>query len=47
MAVSDGLVVATEHPHHPMEVQGANDRKQLAELERHYQLREGLRLMGV
>ena len=46
MAVSDGLLVATEQPHHPMEVQGANDRKQLAELERHYQLREGLRLMA-
>ena len=46
MAVSDGLVVATEQPHDPMEVQGANDRKQLAELERHYQLREGRRLMA-
>ncbi|POA22780.1 UDP-N-acetylglucosamine diphosphorylase/glucosamine-1-phosphate N-acetyltransferase [Pseudomonas sp. FW300-N1A1] len=46
MAVSDGLVVATEHPHDAMEVQGANDRKQLAELERHYQLREGRRLMA-
>ena len=47
MAVSDGLVVATEQPHDPMEVQGANDRKQLAELERHYQLREGRRLMAL
>ncbi|RON05675.1 UDP-N-acetylglucosamine diphosphorylase/glucosamine-1-phosphate N-acetyltransferase [Pseudomonas brassicacearum] len=46
MAVSDGLVVDTEQPHDAMEVQGANDRKQLAELERHYQLREGLRLMA-
>ncbi|QQN98956.1 bifunctional UDP-N-acetylglucosamine diphosphorylase/glucosamine-1-phosphate N-acetyltransferase GlmU [Pseudomonas sp. SW-3] len=46
MAVSDGLVVATEHPHDAMEVQGANDRKQLAELERHYQLRAGRRLMA-
>jgi bifunctional UDP-N-acetylglucosamine pyrophosphorylase/glucosamine-1-phosphate N-acetyltransferase len=45
MAVSDGLVVATEQPHDPMEVQGANDRKQLSELERHYQLRAGRRLM--
>ena len=44
MAVSDGLVVATEQPLDPMEVQGANDRKQLAELERHYQLRAGRRL---
>ncbi|QAX82496.1 UDP-N-acetylglucosamine diphosphorylase/glucosamine-1-phosphate N-acetyltransferase [Pseudomonas sp. DTU12.3] len=46
MAVSDGLVVATEQPHDPMEVQGANDRKQLSELERHYQLRAGRRLMA-
>ncbi|MGY2442933.1 bifunctional UDP-N-acetylglucosamine diphosphorylase/glucosamine-1-phosphate N-acetyltransferase GlmU [Pseudomonas sp. SDO52101_S400] len=46
MAVGDGLVVATEQPHDPMEVQGANDRKQLSELERHYQLRAGRRLMA-
>jgi bifunctional UDP-N-acetylglucosamine pyrophosphorylase/glucosamine-1-phosphate N-acetyltransferase len=46
MAVSDGLVVDTEHAHDAMEVQGANDRKQLSELERHYQLRAGLRLMA-
>jgi bifunctional UDP-N-acetylglucosamine pyrophosphorylase/glucosamine-1-phosphate N-acetyltransferase len=46
MAVSDGLVVATEQPHDAMEVQGANDRKQLSELERHYQLRVGHRLMA-
>ncbi len=46
MAVSDGLVVATEQPLDAMEVQGANDRRQLAELERHYQLREGRRLMA-
>ncbi|APC16765.1 UDP-N-acetylglucosamine diphosphorylase/glucosamine-1-phosphate N-acetyltransferase [Pseudomonas frederiksbergensis] len=46
MAVSDGLVVDTEQPHDAMEVQGANDRVQLAELERHYQLREGRRLMA-
>lgn len=46
MAVDDGLVVATEQPLDAMEVQGANDRKQLAELERHYQLREGHRLMA-
>jgi bifunctional UDP-N-acetylglucosamine pyrophosphorylase/glucosamine-1-phosphate N-acetyltransferase len=44
MAVSDGLVVATEQPHDAMEVQGANDRKQLSELER--QLRAGRRLMA-
>ena len=47
MAVSDGLVVATEHALDPMEVQGANDRKQLSELERHYQLREARRLMAL
>lgn len=46
MAVSDGLVVATETAQDPMEVQGANDRRQLSELERHYQLREGRRLMA-
>ena len=46
MAVNDGLQVATEQPHDAMEVQGANDRKQLAELERHYQLRQALRLMA-
>ncbi|MGN8274824.1 bifunctional UDP-N-acetylglucosamine diphosphorylase/glucosamine-1-phosphate N-acetyltransferase GlmU [Pseudomonas sp. SMN5] len=46
MAVADGLVVATEQPLDAMEVQGANDRKQLAELERHYQLRAARRLMA-
>ncbi|MCQ4260362.1 bifunctional UDP-N-acetylglucosamine diphosphorylase/glucosamine-1-phosphate N-acetyltransferase GlmU [Stutzerimonas stutzeri] len=46
MAVGDGLVVATEQPQHSMEVQGANDRIQLAELERHYQLRAAHRLMA-
>lgn len=46
MAVADGLVVATEQPLHAMEVQGANDRIQLAELERHYQLRAAHRLMA-
>jgi bifunctional UDP-N-acetylglucosamine pyrophosphorylase/glucosamine-1-phosphate N-acetyltransferase len=46
MAVADGLVVATEQPLDAMEVQGANDRRQLAELERHYQLRASRRLMA-
>ncbi|PVZ10528.1 MULTISPECIES: bifunctional UDP-N-acetylglucosamine diphosphorylase/glucosamine-1-phosphate N-acetyltransferase GlmU [unclassified Pseudomonas] len=46
MAVADGLVVATEQPFDAMEVQGANDRRQLAELERHFQHREALRLMA-
>jgi bifunctional UDP-N-acetylglucosamine pyrophosphorylase/glucosamine-1-phosphate N-acetyltransferase len=47
MAVADGLVVATETALDAMEVQGANDRRQLAELERHYQLREGRKLMAL
>lgn len=47
MAVNDGLVVATAQPDDAMEVQGANDRKQLAELERHYQQREARRLMAL
>ncbi|WP_313088569.1 bifunctional UDP-N-acetylglucosamine diphosphorylase/glucosamine-1-phosphate N-acetyltransferase GlmU [Pseudomonas sp.] len=46
MAVADGLVVATEQPLDAMEVQGANDRSQLAELERHYQQRAARRLMA-
>ena len=46
MAVSDGLMVVTEQPLHAMEVQGANDRIQLAELERHYQLLAARRLMS-
>ena len=37
MAVADGLRVATEQPESSQEVLGANDRIQLAELERHYQ----------
>jgi len=46
MAVADGLRVATEQPQDAMEVQGANDRIQLAELERHYQQRQARRLMA-
>ena len=46
MAVADGLTVATAQPEDAMEVQGANDRRQLAELERHYQLRAARRLMA-
>ncbi|TBW06688.1 UDP-N-acetylglucosamine diphosphorylase/glucosamine-1-phosphate N-acetyltransferase [Azotobacter chroococcum subsp. isscasi] len=46
MAVADGLTVATEQPQDAMEVQGANDRIQLAQLERHYQLRTARRLMA-
>ena len=46
MAVTDGLVVDTEIALDPMEVQGVNDRLQLAELERHYQQREARRFMA-
>ncbi|WP_462380396.1 bifunctional UDP-N-acetylglucosamine diphosphorylase/glucosamine-1-phosphate N-acetyltransferase GlmU [Pseudomonas sp. Marseille-QA0892] len=46
MAVADGLVVDTEQAADPMEVQGANDRAQLAMLERHYQSRAARRLMA-
>ncbi len=46
MAVADGLTVATEQPHDPMEVQGANDRIQLSQLECHYQQRIAHRLMA-
>ncbi len=46
MAVADGLVVATEQANDEMEVLGANDRIQLAQLERHYQYRAARRLMA-
>ncbi|MNN01045.1 Bifunctional protein GlmU [compost metagenome] len=46
MAVADGLRVATAQPQDAMEVQGANDRLQLSELERHHQLRIARRLMA-
>jgi bifunctional UDP-N-acetylglucosamine pyrophosphorylase/glucosamine-1-phosphate N-acetyltransferase len=46
MAVADGLAVVTAQPEDAMEVQGANDRRQLAELERHYQQRAACRLMA-
>ncbi|HUE92589.1 bifunctional UDP-N-acetylglucosamine diphosphorylase/glucosamine-1-phosphate N-acetyltransferase GlmU [Pseudomonas sp.] len=45
MAAADGLVVATEQATDEMEVLGANDRIQLAQLERHYQYRAARRLM--
>ncbi|NMY53179.1 bifunctional UDP-N-acetylglucosamine diphosphorylase/glucosamine-1-phosphate N-acetyltransferase GlmU [Pseudomonas sp. WS 5011] len=45
MAVTDGLVVATEQAADEMEVLGANDRIQLSQLERHYQFRAARRLM--
>ena len=46
MAVADGLRVATETASDAMEVQGANDRLQLSELERHYQQRAARHLMA-
>lgn len=46
MAVADGLEVVTHSAAQAMEVQGANDRRQLAQLERFYQLREAERLMA-
>ena len=45
MAVADGLVVATETARDEMEVLGANDRIQLAQLERYYQQRAARSLM--
>lgn len=46
MAVADGLTVTTETARDAMEVQGANDRLQLSELERHFQKRAAQRLMA-
>lgn len=46
MAVADGLTIATEQPLDAMEVQGANDRIQLSQLERHYQRRAARHLMA-
>ena len=45
MAVNDGINIKTEQPNHEWEVQGANDRTQVAELERHYQLQQAKQLM--
>lgn len=45
MAVADGLIVATERAADEMEVLGANDRIQLAQLECHYQQCIARRLM--
>ena len=46
MAVTDGLRVATETAAEDMEVLGANDRLQLAQLERYYQWRAARQLMA-
>lgn len=45
MAVAYGLEVKVSQPANPFEVQGVNNRIQLAELERWYQAREAERLM--
>jgi len=45
MAVADGVCINTETAAEPMEVQGANDRLQLAELERFYQSQQAKLLM--
>lgn len=44
-AVAEGLPVVSEHPQHTLEVQGANDRIQLALLERYHQRTQAKRLM--
>lgn len=45
MAVAQGLTVSVSQPENPFEVQGVNNRLQLAELERWYQRRQADRLM--
>ncbi len=45
MAHSEGKVIATAHPETEIEVEGANNRVQLAALERAYQLRQAEELM--
>ena len=45
MAVQAGMTVNVAQPGNPFEVQGVNNRLQLAELERWYQRREADRLM--
>lgn len=45
MAHADGVPIATAHPANPVETEGANNRVQLAQLERAYQLRQAETLM--
>ena len=45
MAVKDGYTVETTQPKNEYEVMGVNNRIQLAELERHYQLEQANKLM--
>ncbi|CAA0104263.1 Bifunctional protein GlmU [Zhongshania aliphaticivorans] len=46
MAVGDDVDIAVCHASHPMEVQGANNRQQLQQLERYYQLTVAEELMA-
>jgi len=45
MAAAEGVVITTAHPQNPIETEGANNRVQLAQLERAYQLRKAEALM--
>lgn len=45
MAAAEGIAIATAQPAMPVEVEGVNDRLQLARLERAYQLAEAQRLL--
>lgn len=45
MAHAEGVAISTAHPADPMEVEGANNRVQLAALERAYQQRKANELM--
>jgi len=46
MAVKDGMTVTAAHPKSEMEVEGANNREQVAGLERFYQQQQAKRLMA-
>lgn len=46
MAVADGMLVNAVNPEFEWEVQGANNRQQVAELERFYQQHQATRLMA-
>lgn len=45
MAAAEGVAIATAHPANPIETEGANNRVQLAQLERAYQARQAEQLM--
>ncbi|MEH6557608.1 MAG: bifunctional UDP-N-acetylglucosamine diphosphorylase/glucosamine-1-phosphate N-acetyltransferase GlmU [Oceanicoccus sp.] len=46
MAVADGMTVSAHHPRTELEVEGVNNRKQLATLERFYQQQQAEQLMA-